>query len=269
MAPGGLISIVGPTASGKTALAIRVAEELSGEIICADSRTVYKGLDIATAKPSRDERNRVPHHALDVVTPDEPFTVADFKQLADKTIKDIQDRGKIPILVGGSGLYIDAVLFNYSFSPHGSKRDLVNTRHVDKASQGSRQEVRRDTLIIGLRISREVLRLRIEERIQKMIELGLNDEVRWLMTNYPNSKALDSPGYKAFYRYITGDINLEDATILFTRNDFSLAKRQMTWFKRNKHIQWFDDANDAFVSVTKSFIDSKKMGKNNAIITKP
>ena len=115
MAPGGLISIVGPTASGKTALAIRVAEELSGEIICADSRTVYKGLDIATAKPSRDERNRVPHHALDVVTPDEPFTVADFKQLADKAIKDIQDRGKIPILVGGSGLYIDAVLFNYSF----------------------------------------------------------------------------------------------------------------------------------------------------------
>ncbi|TXG78204.1 tRNA (adenosine(37)-N6)-dimethylallyltransferase MiaA, partial [Patescibacteria group bacterium] len=103
--PISLLTIVGPTASGKTELAIRIAEKFDGEIVCADSRTVYRGLDIGSAKPTAAEQARAPHHLLDVVDPDEPFTVADFKRLADESIADIRGRGKLPILVGGSGLY--------------------------------------------------------------------------------------------------------------------------------------------------------------------
>jgi tRNA dimethylallyltransferase len=110
-----LIVIVGPTASGKSALAMQLAERFGGEIICADSRTVYKGMDIGTAKPSAEDQARVPHHGLDLVEPGERFSAVDFKNYATQTIADIRARGKIPFLVGGTGLYVDAVIFDYHF----------------------------------------------------------------------------------------------------------------------------------------------------------
>ena len=132
-----LVVIVGPTASGKTALAIHLAEKYNGEIVCADSRTVYKGLDIGTAKPSVSEQQRVRHHLIDVVEPDGTFSVADFKMLAVEAINDIESRGKLPILVGGSGLYIDAVVYDFSFSD-GTKRDESNPRHAHVTSMHTR-----------------------------------------------------------------------------------------------------------------------------------
>lgn len=140
-----LIVIVGPTASGKTTLAIELARRLDGEIICADSRTVYKGMDIGTAKPTEEEQLFVPHHLLDVVDPGERFTVADFKRLANEAIIDIIGRGKVPIMVGGSGLYIDAVLFDYKFAPVGTPRDNQNPRHLSKSILVSKEKLRRNT----------------------------------------------------------------------------------------------------------------------------
>ena len=134
-----LLVIVGPTASGKTALAIELAERMNGEIICADSRTVYRGLDIGTAKPTPEERARVPHHLLDVVDPDQPFSVADFKRLAEQAITDVRRRDKLPILVGGSGLYIDAIIYDYQFSAAGTKRSEQNPRHLAVSGDADRQ----------------------------------------------------------------------------------------------------------------------------------
>ena len=145
-----LIAIVGETASGKTAAAIEAAQKFDGEIICADSRTVYRYLDIGTAKPTKQEQAVVPHHLLDIVEPDEIFTVADFKKLADASIIDIHARGKLPILVGGTGLYIDAVLYGYQFSPEKGAKDSKNPRHLAPDTPRRLSELRSNTCIVGL-----------------------------------------------------------------------------------------------------------------------
>ena len=249
-----LIVIVGPTASGKTALAIELASKFDGEIICADSRTVYRGLDIGTAKPTIDEQSQAHHHLLDVVDLDKPFTVADFKTLANKAIDSITSRGKLPIMVGGSGLYVDSVLFDYSFSPKGSMRDTENPRHVSSLVSHSKNGMRDDTLVIGLDISREELKKRIENRIELMVNSGLLNEVKWLLSEYPKSKALDSTGYKALRLYIENEITLEEAKQQFIKNDLNLAKRQMTWFRRNKAINWISA--ESAQKIVDNFINS-------------
>lgn len=264
-----LVVIVGPTASGKTGLSIELAKKFDGEIVCADSRTVYRYLDIGTAKPTSKERAEVPHHLLDVVDPDQPFTVADFKKLANKAIVDIQRRGKLPILVGGSGLYVDAVIFDYQFSLDNAPRDAQNPRHVDKDATGSRSQLRQNTLVLGLDIPRETLKHRIAGRVESMAGQGFLEEVLYVVRHYPDSKALDAPGYKAFRGYLDGELSLGEAKAQFVRNDFQLAKRQMTWFRRNNSIQWFDSAQDALIAATSLLMDSKKRGKNSSIITTP
>jgi tRNA dimethylallyltransferase len=239
---GRLLVIVGPTASGKSALAMELAEQLDGEIICADSRTVYKSLDIGTAKPSRLDQQRIPHHILDVVEPDQEFNVADFKRLANEAIVDISKRGKLPIMVGGSGLYIDAVLFDYGFSATGATRNPINPRHLSPSEPRIRQKLRPHTLVIGLGTPRDILRARITARVDSMIDAGFIDEIKRLLAGYPGSKALLAPGYRAFAEHIAGHISLEEAKALFIKNDFHLAKRQMTWFRRNPSIHWLKDA---------------------------
>lgn len=244
-----LLVIVGPTASGKSALALEVAERLRGEIICADSRTVYKGLDIGTAKPSVAEQRRVPHHLLDVVDPDQNFSAVDFKQLALKSIDEIRSRGNLPIVVGGSGLYIDAVLFDYGFSPSEAARDDTNPRHVAKDVPRIQKPMRSDACVVGLEVHREILKRRISERIDVMLEAGFLDEVINIQANYPTSKALLAPGYKAFSEHLAGRLSIEEAKALFIKNDFALAKRQMTWFRRNKNIHWLGNP-DTYVEQT-------------------
>lgn len=240
-----LVVVLGQTATGKSELGLRLAEALDGEIICADSRTIYKGMDIGTAKPSAADRARVRHHLLDVVEPDADFSVADFKRLANNSIEDISGRGKIPIMVGGSGLYIDAVLFDYAFSPSGAPRDPVNPRHLSKTEPRQVQKLRKNTLIIGLSIPNEVLTQRIAKRVEKMVGEGFVEEVMALLAKYPGSRALSAPGYKAFAEHIAGHLSLEEAKALFIQNDTKLAKRQLTWFKRNKSIHWLKHPSEA------------------------
>lgn len=238
-----LLVIVGPTASGKSDLAMELAKLLGGEIICADSRTVYKGLDIGTAKPSNRDRQKVPHHLLDMVEPDAHFNVADFKKLAEVVINDIKSRGKLPIMVGGSGLYIDSVLFNYGFSEAGVAKDPENPRHLFKEAPRNKSTLRSDALVIGIEVDRSVLKERIARRVDTMLTAGFLDEVKKLQADHPNSKALLAPGYKAFSEHLLGHLSLEEAKALFIKNDYNLAKRQMTWFKRNKDIHWLNNQN--------------------------
>lgn len=267
-----VIVIAGETASGKTALAIKLAQQFNGEIICADSRTVYTGMDIGTAKPTVAEQAAVPHHLINVVSPDKPFTVADFKRLTLKAIDDISSRGKVPFLVGGTGLYIDAVVYDFNFSappdftertrlqkmtvqelqqeiaqkgyelPQNSQnpRHLMRVIETDGAIvQAEQRRLRPNTLLIGLSIEREQLKAKLMRRVQNMIDEGLVQETKQLLKAYgPNIQPMQSTGYKAIRRYLSGDISLEEAKADFVRNDWQLAKRQRTWFKRNKSIHW-------------------------------
>jgi tRNA dimethylallyltransferase len=246
-----ILVIVGETASGKSELALKIAKQFNGEIISADSRTVYKGLDIATAKPIKPEQEEVPHWGLDLIHPDEKYSAGQFKHYAEQKIKEIRERGKLPILVGGTGLYIDSVLFDYKFSPPGAERDQQNPRHLKKA-QTTDTKMRSDALVIGLKISRDELKIRLTERVEKMVGQGLIEEVRHAAKLYGwEANALLAPGYKAFRGYIEDKTSLVEAKAVFVKNDLDLAKRQRTWFRRNKFIHWFPDVNSAFQEVYK------------------
>jgi tRNA dimethylallyltransferase len=267
-----LIVIVGETASGKSELALRLAQRLNGEIICADSWTVRREVDIGTAKPSLADRAKVPHHLLDIVGPDEDFTAAVFKKMALKAIDDIVSRGKIPIMAGGTGLYIDSVVYNYGFLPAGDRKDRLelNNLSVDEligrinelgielgdvdrrnkrrlirlietgGQQPSKQQMRPNTLIIGLRTGREVLRERVERRTDAMIAEGLEDEVRRLVERYGwDCEALKGVGYAQWRGYFGESQTLAETRQKIIKATLDLAKRQRTWFKRNSRIQWF------------------------------
>lgn len=267
---GPLVVIVGETASGKSALAFELAQKFNGEIICADSRTVYRGMDIGTAKPTFAEQAMLSHHCLDLVAPDEQFTAAEFKKCAVQAIDDITSRGKLPIMVGGSGLYIDAVVFDYQFLPpvdpaererlqsksiEDLQQELIekgipmpvnerNPRHLTRAIEtggmlAQKSSLRSNTLMVGLQVEREVLKQRIVERVDAMVEKGLVDEVRSLADQYGwATPSLGSTGYKAFREYIEGDISMDEAKSRFIKNDVALAKRQRTWFRRNNSVHW-------------------------------
>lgn len=270
MAP--LIVICGQTATGKSALALKLAERYHGELICADSRTVYRGMDIGTAKPTPEERAQIPHWGLDLVSLDERFTVADFKVYADDVIEDIAARGKLPIIVGGTGLYIDAVIYDYQFrdmeSP-GLRRDLQgqtveelqgrirsmglelpenarNPRHLIRIIEtggavAHRSDLRPGTIIIGLQTNTDELQERIKNRVEQMIENGLVDEVRQLGAKFGwDAAGLQAPGYRAMREYLESIKTLDEAKAQFVKNDLDLAKRQRTWFKRNNSIHWLN-----------------------------
>lgn len=272
-----LLAIVGPTASGKTGLAIQIAKNYDGEIIAADSRTVYKGLDIGTAKPSLDEQSGIPHWGLDLVGPGESYNVAEYKRYADEKIADVIARGKLPILVGGTGLYIDAVLYNYSLAPQNSTvRDELNqlgvielqkmihekgyvmpenssnkrylVRVLEREGQVAvKNQLADGTKIIGLNPPREILKKRIEDRAELMLDMGVMDEVKWAFDNYPiDSEALTGGIYRIFRDVIWGDLPKRAAVEKFVYSDLHLAKRQLTWFRRNSDITWFEDAESAF-----------------------
>lgn len=279
-----LIAVVGPTASGKTALAIEIAKKYGGEIICADSRSIYRGLSVGTAKPSLLEQEGIPHYGLDLVNPDESYSAADFQVYANEKIAEIRERGSLPILVGGSGLYVDGVLYNYEFGDSAdpilraelealSIEDLQdrieeagyempensqNKRYLIRAiEQGgvnrSHESLPSGTVIIGINPGAEALEERIRARAHWMIDNGVLEEARLIDEDY----GWDCPGasgniYRALRPYVehlTEDIEkcLEDSIIL----DKQLAKRQMGWFKRNKDIHWFTSQSEASM-----FIDS-------------
>lgn len=281
-----LVVIVGPTASGKSALAIEIAKKYDGEIICADSRTIYKGMDIGTAKPTKEEQQGITHHLIDIITPDQSFNVATFQTLTFQAITDISTRGKLPILVGGSGLYVDACIYNYTFRPIGNtsvndrfknasveelqqalkKRNLplpenkTNRRYLLRTLEAGQATIqntslRPNTLIIGIAIDQKVLKLRSHKRTKEMVQRGVIDELRTLSKVYGwDIPAMQSPAYKAFRDVVENQITVQQAIDLCVRYDLKLAKKQHTWFKRNKSIQWLNDPSK-YVELMTTFLN--------------
>ena len=264
-----LVAIVGATASGKSALALRLAERLPGaEIISADSRQVYRGLDIGTAKPDAAEQARVPHRLIDVVEADEPFSLAGYQRLAYAAI----DAAERPFLVGGSGLYLRAVIDGFELPPAppdaalraaklapeallarlrkvdpGAARDIDPAnphrllRAVERAGLPDASQPRYASLQLGLTAPRPELYRRADERIERMLAAGWLDEVRRLLDRYPaDLPALSGLGYRELIRHLNGELPYDQAVALVKQRTRQFIKRQQTWFRRDPRIHWFD-----------------------------
>jgi tRNA dimethylallyltransferase len=273
-----LITIVGPTAGGKTLLAIELAKKFNGEIICADSRTIYRGMDIGTAKPTNDEQKNVPHWGLDLVDPGERFTAADFKQYAQQKIVEIRGRGHIPFLVGGTGLYVNGVLYNYHFRNgyneifrqhlekmtneeliiYSNKHNVVlpknikNKRHLVRAIETKNvpksvnTTLAEDAIVVGITLnSNEERDVKITNRAHQMFHKGVVDEAISLAEQYGwNSEAMTGNIYPLIRMYLDHKLSFDELLERFIIADRQLAKRQMTWFKRDRNIKWLS-ASDA------------------------
>ena len=287
-----LIVVVGPTASGKSDLAVKIAQRLHGEIISADSMQLYKGMDIGTAKVTPAEMGGIPHHLIDIKEPNESFSVAEFQRLARKTIEDILRRKKIPVLVGGTGLYLNSVIDPFDFSgpeeedggairedymqrirsegkeklyqelqqidpvsaqklhPNDEKRIIraleyyrLNGKPISENLQAFRKkESIYPCYLIGLNMERSQLYRRIEERVDGMMAGGLLEEVRCLLDQgcLPESQAMQGIGYRQLIQYFQGCISLEKAIDSIKQESRRYAKRQLTWFRRDSRIHWYD-----------------------------
>ena len=269
-----IIVITGPTAVGKTKMSIELAKKLNGEIINADSMQIYQGLDIGTAKVTSAEKENIPHYLLDIKNPQELYTVYDYQKDARQVIKDIQNRQKTPILVGGTGLYIKAALYDYQFSTEEKQFDyttLNNQELLDRINkytidinfdiQNRRRLIRvltklenntynnnenahilyPDVYFIGLTTNRELLYSKINERVDEMFTAGLISEVKKFYDQGINSKALKTGiGYKELYDYFSGKITLEECKELIKQRSRKYAKRQYTFFNHQLPIKWFN-----------------------------
>lgn len=235
---GPCIVIVGPTGSGKTGIAIEIAKRIGGEIISADSRAIYKYMDIGTAKPTVSERQEVPHFGLDLVEPGERFTVSDFKSYAEQKISEIRARGHVPMVVGGTGLYVDSLVYNYQFIGKTGERAERNASYEQK-NCSDRKELVSGYEIFGIKWSSEEIRTRLAERLNKLFVQELYDETNFLVKKYGwGSQAMKSDIYQFAWGYMQGEYSLEKAKELNLYDDYHLAKRQMTWSKRNPYIRW-------------------------------
>jgi len=285
-----VVVIFGPTASGKTGLSIELAKDVNGEIISADSMQIYKFMDIGTAKPDEEERQGIKHYLMDEVYPDEEFSVARFQQLAYKYIDEILRKGKVPIVVGGTGLYINSLLYNINFSETVSDWELRERLKREAEEKGNNyihdmlkqidpeaaakihpndvkrviraievyehtrktisyhQKVSRleppkyNYIKIGLRMDRQQLYERINERVDLMVEKGLVKEVERLVDlGYDkNSVAMQGLGYKEILSYLRGESSWEETIDILKRDTRRYAKRQITWFKRIENVYWVD-----------------------------
>ena len=276
-----IIVILGSTASGKSALAIRISKKINGEIISADSRQVYKGLNIGSGKITKKEMRGVPHHCLDLVSPKKIYTVADFKKCANEAIEKIFAKNKTPIIVGGTGLYIQAVVDNVvlpEVKPDWKLRkelekktteemlamlkklDPERARNID--AKNPRRLIRAieiakalgkiphleaplpsyDVLQIGIKPPDEVLKKNIEKRIKKMLKDGLVSETKKLRKHGLSWKRIYELGFEYKYpaMFLQGKISKEEMLKKMILENWQYAKRQMTWFKRDKRIKWIN-----------------------------
>ena len=265
-----VIVITGPTAVGKTSLSIELAKKYDGEIINADSTQVYKTLDIATAKITEKEKEGIPHYLIDIKNIDENYTVYDYQKDARKCIDDILKRGKTPILVGGTGLYIKAALYDYKFNLETTKGDyskytkeeLYNmllkldpdtTIHINNRKRVERRldyiknnhttetnktdKLLYDAIFIGLTIDRDILYDRINKRVDIMIKNGLVEEAKRIYDSNIRTKAVLTPiGYKELFLFFDSAISLNEAIELIKQRSRRYAKRQYTWFTNPKDV---------------------------------
>lgn len=273
-----VIAIVGPTASGKTGFAVSLAKKLNGEIISADSRLVYKGFDIGTAKPSIEEREGIPHYMIDIVEPEFDYSAGLYAQEAEKLIFDISKRGKVPVVVGGTGLYFRLLLENYdvpkvepdyelreklaklSYSElvlmleakdqarakeieFNDKKKLIRAiemaEHLEKPLSEYKKEPVFDVEWIGLNYPRAELYERINKRVDMMIKDGLVEETEYLLKKHGRIKNLVCTiGYQEIVQYLDNLLTLEEAKDKLKQNTRNYAKRQLTWFRKNPAIKW-------------------------------
>lgn len=271
-----VIVIVGPTAVGKTALSIALAKELNGEIINADSTQVYKDMNIATAKATKEEQDGILHHLLDIKEIDEDYTVYQFQKDVRRLITDITKRGKVPILVGGTGLYIKAALYDYKFEKEEIKRDYKkftndelyrklklldpnvdihknNRKRIERAldyiennhklfsEKEKTDKCLYDVTWIGLTTNRDILYDRINKRVDVMVEQGLLEEAKKIYDTKIRSKAVMTPiGYKELFPYFENKQALDECLDKIKQNSRKYAKRQYTWFNNQMNINWYN-----------------------------
>lgn len=270
-----ILAVVGPTAVGKTALGIELAQMFNGEIISGDSQQVYKHLDIGTAKASQKEQALAPHHLIDVREVDETYSAFDFVTEAKEAIKDITRRGKLPIIVGGTGLYLQSLLEGYHLGGQVNQEEILayrkeldtlsDERLFEKiAEQGvvlkepnRRRAIRAlelahfgkdlnneapnfDAFIIGLNDDRQKLYDRINHRVDAMLEMGLLEEAKWLYDHHPDVQATRGIGYKELFPYFSGQAELDQAVEKLKQNTRRFAKRQLTWFRNRMAVSFYD-----------------------------
>ncbi len=228
-----LIVILGPTAVGKTAFSLYLAKKLNTEIISGDSMLVYKDFNIGAAKPSREELNYVKHHLIDILPPNANYNVMDFCDAAKKIIADLNNNGKIPILAGGTGLYVKSLIEGYEFSE--DKQKSTESYFLKTG------ELAYDAFVIGLKMERAALYERINRRVDLMVDNGLFEEVRNLLKTVDiNSQAMNGIGYKEVALYLNDKISKEEAIENIKKNTRHFAKRQFTWYKKMPYINWYD-----------------------------
>ena len=280
------VALVGPTASGKSSLAVKIAKHLTGEVVSADSMQIYKHMDIATAKVTAEEMQGVPHHLIDFVEPWESFSVAEYKALALSCIGDIVKRGKLPVLAGGTGFYVDTVINNTSFLDYEKtdirKKLLLRAENegtealwneLSKVDKESAEKIHKNDLkrivralelysatgktmteqrrlshleesgysfcLIGLTAeNRQFLYDRIDRRVDLMLKNGLLEEAKSFFELEHSQTAKQAIGYKELRPYFDGVLTLEEATENLKRETRRYAKRQLSWFRRNKNINW-------------------------------
>lgn len=288
-----VVVIVGPTASGKTKLSIELAKKINGEIISSDSMQIYKEMDIGTAKVTKEEMQGINHYLVDFVSPDARYTVSDFKKDSEKSIKEIISKGKIPIVVGGTGLYINSLIYGIEYqdmkfdeqyrnkliqiaeTEEGLKKLYEQAYKIDpeateKISQNDKKRIIRileiykstgktkteqeilsrqkgvdyDFKVFGITMERGKLYERINHRVDVMIEQGLEDEVRKLISKYSEfPTSMQGLGYKEVVQYFNGELSRVEMIEKIKQESRRYAKRQLTWFRKNKEIIWLDTEN--------------------------
>ena len=288
-----VIVICGPTASGKTALSIELAKKIDGEIISADSMQIYKDMNIGTAKPTEEEKQGIEHYLLDFVSPEERYSVAQYKQDAKNAIREIIKKGKVPIIVGGTGLYVDSLIYEIEYGeikvdeeyrqqlekmveekgldelynramkidPEAMKKISVNDKkrimrvlEIYKATgktktqqelESKKNPVEFDYKVFAINWDREKLYQRINKRVDIMIEDGLVEEVKNILQKYDNfPTAMQGLGYKEVVDYINGIYSKEEMIEKIKMETRRYAKRQLTWFRKNKQTIWLEGTND-------------------------
>lgn len=283
-----VVVIGGPTASGKTDLSIRLAKKINGEIVSADSMQIYKEMNIGTAKPDEDERQGIKHYMMDIINPDERYSVADYKRQAKIAIQEIINKGKTPIVVGGTGLYIDSLIYEIEYvdiqtdleyrkqleervekeglqklyeeakkideyamkkiSPNDKKRILrvleiykQTGKTKTQLDKQSRKDVQYDYKVFAINMNREILYNRINKRVDIMIQKGLIDEVKQIYNKYKMfPTAMQALGYKEVVEYLEDKITKEEMIEKIKQESRRYAKRQLTWFRKNKQTIWLD-----------------------------
>ena len=300
-----VIVIAGPTASGKTSLGVELAKKINGEVISADSMQIYKDMTIGTAKPTPEETENIPHYLIDFVSPDERYSVADFKKDAEEKIDEILAKGKVPIIVGGTGLYIDSLVYGIEFpdieydeeyrnsllkeaeTEEGLNKLYEEAKKIDpeameKISPSDKKRISRvleiyhatgktkteleiksrekgvkyDYIVFAIDWDREKLYERINLRVDIMIEQGLVDEVKEVYNKYEKfPTAMQGLGYKEVVEYLEGKISFDEMVEKIKLETRHFAKRQLTWFRKNKDIIWIDGQQDKLKNV--DFIISK------------